>query len=346
MTESCQCLNDEDRPLITGNDIVPYDNDGPAPVISVLMITRNHSPYISQAIMSVLAQELDGTLELLIGEDASSDDTGTRCAILASRYPDTIRLFTSPEGPLGMHTNFARLLDAARGLYLSFLEGDDYWTTTDKLKRQIALMDLNPGLALCGTRTVVVEFEPKNGWRATGELGPVQVQPTYTFAELIPHYNFHFSSVLVRRSALKLPGWVSRQYCIDRPLYLLAAQHGDAGFIDAVTSAYRHHEGGVWSGQGMHYKAEASRKLFQALMEHFPSQYRPAFRRALSGILWYYLSEARFAENKNLARKLFWMALRVAPIYRLFRSPKALGSMIIWLWMSSRHHDFRAEQNG
>lgn len=231
-----------------------------------------------------------------------------------------------------MHANFGRLLAAARGRYFAFLEGDDYWIAPDKLARQIALLEGNPGLALCGTRTAVVEFDPEAGWRATGELGPVQVQTTYTFSELIPHYNFHFSSVLVRRSSVELPEWVSRQYCIDRPLYLLAAQHGDAGFIDAVTSAYRQHDGGVWSGQGMRYKADASRTLFRAFMEHFPAQYRPAFRRAISGILWYYLSIARGAGDRAIGREVFRAALAAAPLHRLARSPLGVLSMVLWLW--------------
>ncbi len=296
------------------------------------MITRNHGPYIAKALQSVLDQRLDGSLEILIGEDASTDDTGAICTELAARHPECVRLFSSPGGAIGMHANFGRLLAAARGRYFAFLEGDDYWIAPDKLARQIALLEGNPGLALCGTRTAVVEFDPEAGWRATGELGPVQVQTTYTFSELIPHYNFHFSSVLVRRSSVELPEWVSRQYCIDRPLYLLAAQHGDAGFIDAVTSAYRQHDGGVWSGQGMRYKADASRTLFRAFMEHFPAQYRPAFRRAISGILWYYLSIARGAGDRAIGREVFRAALAAAPLHRLARSPLGVLSMVLWLW--------------
>lgn len=312
------------------------------PGVSVLMITRNHGAFLAQAIDSVLAQTRVADLELLIGEDDSEDDSATICADYARRHPDRVHVTHSPDGAVGMHANFARLLGQARGAYLAFLEGDDYWLAPDKLERQLDLLERTPELALCGTRTALIERDDSGAWRATRELGPVHKQTTYTFADLIPHYNFHFSSVLVRRSALELPMWVSGHYCIDRPLYLLAAQHGDAGFIDAVTSAYRQHDGGVWSGQGVRYKAEASRKLFRAFLEHFPAQYRPAFRHALSGILWYYLSEARFANNRNIARKLFWMVLRVAPMYRLFRSPKALGSMILWLWVSSGPHDFRA----
>jgi len=240
-----------------------------------------------------------------------------------------------------MHANFARLLDLARGRYLAFLEGDDFWVAQDKLARQVELLERSPNLAMCGTRTAIVERNSDGGWRPTGELGPAHVQPVYSFAEMIPHYNFHFSSVLVRRSALELPEWVSRHYCIDRPLYLLVTQHGDAGFIDAVTSAYRQHEGGVWSGQGMRYKAEASRALFPAFMEHFPAQYRPAFRRALSGILWYYLSTARMAGDRASGRAVFPAALGVAPLHRLRRAPREVLSMAIWLWAPRLDHAMR-----
>lgn len=302
------------------------------PLVSVLMITHNHARFVGQAIESVLAQHMEGDIELLIGEDASSDGTGAVCAAFASRHPGQIRLFTSPAGALGMHANFGRLLAAARGRYLAFLEGDDYWIAPDKLARQTALLERHPGLALCGTRTAVMEFDPDAGWRAARELGPVHIQATYTFEEMIPHYNFHFSSVVVRRNAVHLPPWVAEQYCIDRPLYLLATQNGAAGFIDAVTSAYRQHGGGVWSGQGMLYKAQASRTLFRAFREHFPARYRAAFRRTLAGILWYYLSEARGSGDRATGRTIFIQALATAPIQRLTSTPAGVASMALWLW--------------
>lgn len=231
-----------------------------------------------------------------------------------------------------MHANFSRLLAAAHGKYVAFLEGDDYWLVTDKLARQVALLELKPWLALCGTRTAVIEMGPEGNWQTTGELGPAKVQDAYTFSDLIPNYTFHFSSVVVRREALNLPGWVARQYCIDRPLYLLAAQHGDAGFIDAVTSAYRQHAGGVWSSRGLRDKGEASRTLFRAFMEHFPAHYRSAFRRTLSGILWYYLSEARGSGDRDTGRALLTQALAAAPLHRLVRTPVGVASMALWLW--------------
>lgn len=302
-------------------------------MVSVLMITRNHADYLSQAIESVLMQGYAGGLELLIGEDDSGDASARICADYAQRYPGRVRCFHSPAGALGMHANFARLLSAAQGRYLAFLEGDDYWTDPHKIARQVEVLEGSTDLVLCGARTAVIQRDDSGGWQTVRELGPARSQAVYSFADMIPHYNFHFSSVVVRRDVLDLPGWVAEQYCIDRPLYLLAVQHGNAGFVDQVTSAYRQHDGGVWSGRDLGYKADASCSLFSAFMKHFPAQYRAVFRRTLSGVLWFYLSEARRAGDRDAGLRIFRKAVSAAPLHRLARNPRGLASMGLWLWL-------------
>ena len=46
-----------------------------APLVSVKMITYNHAPYIAEAIEGVLRQETDFPIELVVGEDCSTDGT-------------------------------------------------------------------------------------------------------------------------------------------------------------------------------------------------------------------------------------------------------------------------------
>jgi len=302
-------------------------------MVSVLMITRNHGSYIAQAIESVLEQHFDGGLELLVGEDGSTDNTGLICTQYAERYPKSLRVLRSPEGPMGMHANFLRLFEQARGKYLAFLEGDDYWTDQQKLRNQVQWLEQDSNLSLCGTRTAVIEQSADGVWQVVREVRPPHRQLRYRFEEMIPHYNFHFSSVLVRRSALELPPWVAEQYCIDRPLYLLATRNGDAAFIDRVTSVYRQHKGGVWSESNLSYKAQSSRTLFHAFMSNFPAEYRPAFQRALSGILWYYLSMARQSRERLAGREIFRLSLASAPVHRLISSPVRVVSMAVWLWV-------------
>ena len=48
--------------------------------VSVLMLTYNQERYINEAIRSVMLQETNFPFELVIGNDASTDCTGTICA--------------------------------------------------------------------------------------------------------------------------------------------------------------------------------------------------------------------------------------------------------------------------
>ena len=187
------------------------------PIVSVLVLTHNHEPYLQQAIASVQAQSLQAW-ELLIGEDASIDNTAT-IAHKAASGDCRIHVFTSPGGALGFHYNFARLLAAARAPYVAFLEGDDWWHELYKLEWQVAMLRADP-LAFCGGCTrvlinVLVWFHP-------GQIGPAPGAQRLSLTDLIDAYSFHFSSVMMCRRAVELPSWIFYQYCLDRPLYLLS----------------------------------------------------------------------------------------------------------------------------
>ncbi len=66
------------------------------PVVSVLMLAYNHAPYLAQAIDSVLAQQIDVPIELLIGEDCSTDNTREIALRYQAEYPDLISPVAQP----------------------------------------------------------------------------------------------------------------------------------------------------------------------------------------------------------------------------------------------------------
>jgi glycosyltransferase involved in cell wall biosynthesis len=63
--------------------------------LSVAVLTYNHEKYIAQAIESVLMQEADFQVELVIGEDCSTDSTRTIVKQYAEQYPKVIRALLS-----------------------------------------------------------------------------------------------------------------------------------------------------------------------------------------------------------------------------------------------------------
>jgi len=113
------------------------------PIISVNMITYNHEPYISQAIECVLKQKTDFPFELVIGEDCSTDGTRKIVMDYAKNYPDIIRVISS-EKNVGAANNSKRTIQACRGKYIAWCEGDDYWHNPDKLQKQAEYLENNP----------------------------------------------------------------------------------------------------------------------------------------------------------------------------------------------------------
>jgi glycosyltransferase involved in cell wall biosynthesis len=147
------------------------------PLVSIVMPAYNHERYLAEAIDGVLAQETGFPFELLIGEDSSIDDTRAIALEYWRAHPDLIRVLTA-ERNVGMHENAARMLNAARGRYLAFCEGDDCWHRPDKLRAQVALLESDRRIALvCSSWRTISE----DGKVLTADELNLPRNRTYTF---------------------------------------------------------------------------------------------------------------------------------------------------------------------
>ena len=136
------------------------------PLVSVGMITYNHEPYIDQAIEGVLMQETDFPIELVIGEDCSTDRTREIVLEYQEKHPDLIRVITSDKN-VGAHKNSWRTENSCRGKYIAFCEGDDYWHHSRKLQMQVDYLESHPecGLVHGGADMFHVETGRRMPWR-------------------------------------------------------------------------------------------------------------------------------------------------------------------------------------
>lgn len=231
------------------------------PTVSVLMLAYNHAEYIVQAVESVMDQAAEFEIELLIGEDGSTDSTRAVCEALLRRFPESVRLIVAPRN-VGIEANFLRLLARARGRYCATLEGDDYWIATDKLAAQVALLDAQPDLSWCGTRTA-----NRSQW-----LPP---RPRYGLREILRRYVVHTSSVVFRTTCLERWPSFPSAICLDHLLFAYLAAQGDCGFIDRETSFYRRHGGGVWSGADTAARLAMTARCIDAVDDWFERRYHP-----------------------------------------------------------------------
>jgi dTDP-4-amino-4,6-dideoxygalactose transaminase/glycosyltransferase involved in cell wall biosynthesis len=240
------------------------------PKVSVLVVTYNHERFIERAVRGALSQQADFEYEIIIGEDCSTDGTRAVLARLNAEFPGRLRLLLG-ERNFGPQRNFQGAYMECRGDYIALLDGDDYWTDPDKLRKQVAVLDADPSCTLCyhPTRYVSADEEP------TGYIHPPETTPVQpTINDLFRSNLINPCSAMLRRAAVpELPDWMLSVAPGDWPLFLLAADAGRLLRMDEVMAAYRIHAGGTWSQLSVAARLERTFDMLAAVDRHFHGKY-------------------------------------------------------------------------
>lgn len=169
---------------------LPFAHQEQPPLVSVIMPAFNSANTIRKAVESVFSQSV--SLELIIIDDGSTDSLEAALAPFLS-YPNIILL--KNETNLGVAKSRNRGIFAAQGAYIAFLDADDWWTS-DKLERQLTLLE-EQKLVLCSTAR---ELVTPTG-TLTGKVIPVREEITYSM--LLCSNQINCSSVLLRTDAAR-----------------------------------------------------------------------------------------------------------------------------------------------
>lgn len=112
------------------------------PLISIWIITYNQEEYIAKCIEGVLMQRIEYPIEIIISDDCSTDKTYEICIDYKEKHPNIINLIRQ-EKNIGLTKNWIETLKRCSGDYIAMCEGDDYWTDSLKLQKQISFLELN-----------------------------------------------------------------------------------------------------------------------------------------------------------------------------------------------------------
>lgn len=127
-----------------------WQGDVASPDVSICCATYNHEEFIEKAVDSFLMQATDFPFEILIHDDASSDQTTNLVRRYAEAYPAIVRIRIQGENQYSKTPIIVPkfLFPMARGRYIALCEGDDFWRSAEKLAVQCAAMDRNPQVNL------------------------------------------------------------------------------------------------------------------------------------------------------------------------------------------------------
>ena len=252
--------------------------------VSVLMITYNQDQFVGQAIESVLSQQVDFEYELVIGEDCSTDRTREIVASFGAKFPDRIRLLL-PKSNLGMQENFKATLAACSGQYVAILEGDDYWTSPLKLKRQVEFLDAHSDCAMCFHS--VVRSPCLEGCQAESIFpDSTYTRERYTTKDLLVENFIPTCSVMFRRGLFgKFPDWIGPLGFSDWPVHILNSQAGSVGYIKQTMGVYRVHSEGAWSGRVSGRRRTDAIRFYEVVDAHLKFKYHKVIKRQASALL-------------------------------------------------------------
>lgn len=223
------------------------------PLATVCITTYQHAGYIEKCLQSILDQETNFSFEIVIGEDESSDGTREICKEYAEKYPNKIRLFLRSRknvrfingNPTGRY-NFIETLKEARGQYIAYCDGDDYWIDPKKLQTQISYMETNSEISMSLHNAYTVD---ENGSKIS-IFPDVQEQKIIPAEKIIEKGGGYCAtnSIIFRSNILEnMPGWFVASHVGDYSVYLLAIHKGKIGALPQIMSCYRTGHANSWS---------------------------------------------------------------------------------------------------
>lgn len=220
--------------------------------LSVCIYTYNHEAYIEKAVKSALDQDVDFDYEIIVGEDSSTDLTADILRRLEANHPGRLKV-AYREANLGAEKNFARTIAECRGEYISFLDGDDFWTSRNKLALQVGFLDRHRGASFCFHRTRSLNAaDPSAEYILPADDPPELSSIDFLLQESNP---VALHTVVARRACLwGFSTWLANLKLGDWPLCLMLATKGAVGFLPMEMSRHRVHVGGTWTRLGPHLR--------------------------------------------------------------------------------------------
>jgi len=211
-------------------------------MVSICCITYNQEKYIGQTLEGFLMQKTNFKYEIVIHDDASTDSTQDIIREYEKKYPEIIKPIYQVENQYSKGKNTMQItFERAKGKYIAFCEGDDFWFDENKLQIQVDYMEKHEQCTFCFHDANILDMRTnkeikwpwynkkvykKNGNYNAGELDLFGAKPTASYMFRAKHIE-------------KIPQWFEKCIIGDRPIELIMASFGYAHHIEKTMSIYR-----------------------------------------------------------------------------------------------------------
>ncbi|WP_452600867.1 glycosyltransferase [Pontimicrobium sp. MEBiC06410] len=235
------------------------------PLVSIAVLTYNHQKFIAQAIDSFLAQETTFDFEIVIGDDASTDNTQEILKRYQEEYPNKFNI-AYHKNNIGMVPNFVNVIKSCKGKYIAFCEGDDYMLDEKKLQTQVDFLEANNDYAICFHEAKI--YDETEGKLIDDNITNTE-KDDYSLDDFSKGNFMHTPTVMIRND-FTLPEKFNTLPIGDWPLYVTILKERKIKKLKKVMSVYRVHEKSSWSSKSEIFRWETSITVINYILDNIP----------------------------------------------------------------------------
>lgn len=219
--------------------------------VSIICFVYNHAKYLKSALEGFVNQKTSFNYEVIIHDDASTDESAQIIQEYAKQYPDIIKPICQKENQYskGISIFDTYMLPMCSGEYIAICEGDDYWCCNDKLQKQVDFLDNHKEYSACVHNTI--QYDMVSNKKTT--MYEVLEDCDLLTEAIISRTSscFHTSSLVYRKEyALVRPSYFTKAKGFsDYPRAIQLALAGKIRFIATTMSVYRYGTVGSWTNR-------------------------------------------------------------------------------------------------
>jgi len=210
-------------------------------MVSIVCEAYNHEPYLRDCLEGFVMQKTDFPIEILIHDDASTDKSAVIIREYESKYPSLFKPIYQKENQYskGISIWSKYQLPRAKGKYIAFCEGDDYWIDPYKLQKQVDFLESHLEYDLCCSASKVYNQSKQS---FDGTKGSALCESYETCIQGTNDINT--ASVLVRQTAWQkcvkeISSFLPKDLIFDTAYWYWFAYHKKTKYMPEPMAVYR-----------------------------------------------------------------------------------------------------------
>jgi len=255
------------------------------PLVTIICTTFNHEGFISEALEGFLIQKTTFPFEIIVHDDASTDNTQNIIKNFVEKYPLIVKPILQKKNQysnkdVNIWSDFT--FPKALGKYIALCEGDDYWIDELKLQKQVDFLENNKEYVITWT-----DYFTKKGTELVPNDFKETLPSVYTidFETIFQPYCTLTLTSVFKKDAVDPLDYKKFKYGKDNTLYALALCHGKGAFMNFQAAVYRVHPGGVFSLKSTFFQRYSSYLNIKEIYDNIPQARTKNIEKVMASLL-------------------------------------------------------------